>query len=277
MVTDRVEEWLRVEELDEALARLSERLPSHDPWGFSPEEARPYQLFNLAAYRYFRPSVTGIENLPEGRVLIVPNHSGQLPYDGLVVSMACLLEADPPRILRAMVERWVPTLPFLNVGMARGGAVLGDPVNCRNLLRADQAILVFPEGARGSGKTFWKRYQLQRFGRGFMRMALETNTPIVPVSVVGAEEAIISLANLKGVAKALGMPYFPVTPLTPVLGPLGMLPLPTRFHLDFGEPMHFEGRHDDEDERVDAKAEVVRAEIQRMVQARLAKRDGLFR
>ncbi|MGF1468286.1 MAG: lysophospholipid acyltransferase family protein [Sandaracinaceae bacterium] len=269
-------ERLGTDELDRALGRLREEMPAHDPWGFSPEEARLYALVNLAFYRYFRTEVHGIEHLPRGRVLIVPNHSGQLPYDGLVVSMACLLDADPPRWVRSMVERWVPTLPFINVAMARSGAVLGDPVNCRNLLRQDNAILVFPEGARGSGKTFWKRYQLERFGRGFMRLALETDTPIVPVSVVGAEEAVVSLVDLKPLARLFGAPYFPVTPLLPVLGPLQTLPLPTRFYLDFGEPLRFEGPADDEDEAIDRKVEVVRQAVRTSIEKRLAARPGVF-
>src|SRR5690606_24019846 len=147
--------------------------------------------------------------------LIVPNHSGQLPLDGLVIAVACLLKLDPPRLVRAMAERWFPTLPWVNVAFSRSGVVVGDPINCRNLLEADNAILVFPEGARGSGKTWGRRYQLERFGRGFVRLALQTNTPIVPVGVVGAEESIISVANARPLAKLLGFPYLPIHPLLP--------------------------------------------------------------
>ena len=262
--------------LEAAIDDLSERVPDHDPWGFKPAEAKAFVQIASLFYKYFRPEITGIEHVPAGRVLIVPNHSGQLPFDALVTGTACMLEADPPRMCRAMVERWVPTLPFVNVLFSRAGAVVGDPINCRNLLEKENAILVFPEGAKGSGKTWWKRYKLERFGRGFMRLALQTNTPIVPVSVVGAEESIVSLHDSRSLAKAFGVPYFPIPALLPVLGPLSMMPLPTKFYVDFGEPMHFEGPFDDEDERIDEKVEQVRAKVQQMIDDRLEKRESVF-
>src|SRR6185436_6173284 len=113
---------------------------------------------------------------------------------------------------------------------SRGGVVVGDPINCRNLLEDDNAILVFPEGARGSGKPFSQRYRLVDFGRGFIRLALQTGTPIVPIAVVGSEESIPSAVNAKPIAKLIGAPYFPVPYLLPILGPLSYLPLPTRFY-----------------------------------------------
>ena len=207
-----------------------------DDWGFSPSHSKTFFTFAFNMYRYFRPQITGIERLPTGRVLLIANHSGQLPYDGLVIGVACMLEAEPPRWVRPMYERWVATIPFVNVFFSRAGGVVGDPVNCRNLLERENAILVFPEGARGSGKPWSQRYQLQPFGRGFMRLALQTNTPIVPVSVVGAEESIVSVTDLRPVAKRLGVPYIPVPALLPVLGPLSMFPLPTKFYLDFRRP-----------------------------------------
>lgn len=275
-----IREWLKStfsnERLEQAIDDLSEQVPDHDEWGYSPKESQAIAKFASGVYKYFRPEISGIENVPDGRVLIVPNHSGQLPFDGMVVGTACLLDAKPPRMCRAMVERWVPTLPFVNVMMSRAGAVVGDPINCRNLLEQENAILVFPEGAKGSGKTFWKRYQLERFGRGFMRLALQTNSPIVPVSVVGAEESIISIHDAKGLAEMFGMPYMPVPALLPLLGPLSMVPLPTKFYVDFGEPMNFEGPFDDEDEIIDVKVEQVRARVQSMINDRLAKRESVF-
>lgn len=263
-------------ELDEAIEELEEQLPETDMWGFDLEACKPLLRVGYAIYQYFRPEITGAENIPSGRVLIVPNHSGQLPFDGVVVGMSCVLDADPPRMCRAMAERWVPTIPFINVLFSRAGVVVGDPINCRNLLEEDNAILVFPEGARGSGKTFWKRYELQPFGRGFMRLALQTDTPIVPVSVVGAEESIISIADLKPIARALGFPYLPLPALLPFLGPLAYLPMPTKFYVDFGEPMHFEGPYDDEDEIIDEKVNVVSSTISNMIHSRLAQRDSIF-
>lgn len=249
----------------------------YDPWGFSPKECK--KLYSLAyqIYRYFRPIVTGVENLPPGRVLVIGNHSGQLPFDGLVVAVACLLDARPPRLVRPMAERWFSTLPFINELFVRAGVTLGDPINARNLLEADNALLVFPEGARGSGKTWDHRYRLVDFGRGFMRLALQTHAPIVPFSVVGGEESIISLYDVKPLARLLHMPYFPVPALLPVLGLLAYLPLPTRFHIRFGEPMTFEGPFDDEDAAIDAKVKTVTDRIQSMIDEGLAARKSVFR
>jgi 1-acyl-sn-glycerol-3-phosphate acyltransferase len=247
-----------------------------DPWGLSPEQAKFYYSLARPVYEYFRPEIHGIENVPAGRCLIVPNHSGQLPFDGLVVAVACLLQASPPRLVRAMAERWVSTLPFINEMFARAGVVLGDPINCRNLLEDDQAILVFPEGARGSGKTFWERYRLKAFGRGFMRLALQTDAPIIPVAVIGAEESIISIADWKGLAKLLHAPYAPVSPLLPLLGPLAYFPLPTKFRVYFGEPMRFSGPFDDEDSIIQAKVDQVQAKIQQMIDDGLRARRSIF-
>ncbi|NUQ75018.1 MAG: acyltransferase family protein [Polyangiaceae bacterium] len=257
--------------IDPDVARALDALPHQvspegfDLWGFSPNEARVLYSIGKRIFDYFRTEVIGIENIPAGRVLIVPNHAGQLPLDGVVVAVACLLRANPPRLVRAMIERWFPKVPFVNEALTRAGAVLGDPVNCANLLAAEQAILVFPEGVRGSGKTWRERYQLKPFGRGFMRLALKTNTPVVPVAVLGSEESIISIHNWKGAARVLGMPYLPISPFLPLLGPLAYVPLPVRFQARFGEPMRFSGAWDDEDAVIDRKAEEVRARVQEMI------------
>jgi 1-acyl-sn-glycerol-3-phosphate acyltransferase len=249
----------------------------YDRWGFQREAAVVYySMFAKQLYRYFRPVIHGIENLPRGRVLIVPNHSGQLPFDAVVVATSCLLEAQPPRLVRPMVERWVPTLPWVNVAFSRSGVVLGDPINCKNLLEDDNAILVFPEGVRGSGKPWHKRYKLEPFGRGFVRLALQTRTPIVPVGVVGAEEAIISLGNVKPLARLFKSPYFPLPALLPLLGPLAFLPLPTRFHVWFGEPIELDGPFDDEDEIIDQKVQVVRQAVQDLVDRGREQRKEIF-
>jgi 1-acyl-sn-glycerol-3-phosphate acyltransferase len=248
----------------------------YDAWGMSPEKAKIYFSLARKIYQYFRPEIHGIENIPAGRALVVPNHSGQLPYDGLVIGVASLLHAKPPRLLRAMAERWFPTLPFVNEAFSRAGVVVGDPINCRNLLLDEQAILVFPEGARGSGKPWKDRYKLRRFGRGFMRLALQTDTPVVPTAVIGAEESIVSLYDWKWGARRLGMPYMPINPLLPVLGPLAYLPLPTKFHIYFGEPMTFSGPFDDEDAVIDRKVEAVQARVQSMVDAGLKARSSIF-
>ena len=261
-----------------AIDSLPNRVNSQgfDPWGFSPQEAKFYYSLARHVYDYFRPEIFGIEHVPAGRVLIVPNHSGQLPFDGMVVAQATLLQAKPPRLVRAMAERWVSTLPFVNEMFARSGVVLGDPINCRNLLEDDQAILVFPEGARGSGKIYQQRYKLAPFGRGFMRLALQTKTPVVPVAVIGAEESIISIHDWKGLAKLLRAPYVPISPLLPILGPLAYFPMPTKFRIYFGEPMHFDGPFDDEDSIIQRKVDQVQDRVQQLVDEGLAQRRSVF-
>lgn len=275
-------EWLSRFPIDDEVAAKFDQIPNdlnergYDPWGFHPATARIYYSIARQFYRYFRPTIHGIENIPAGRVLLVPNHSGQLPYDGLVIAVACLLEANPPRVVRAMAERVVGRIPLVNLALTRSGVVLGAPINCRNLLEADNAILVFPEGARGCGKTWDNRYQLVRFGRGFMRLALQTNTPIVPVAVIGGEESIPSVYDAKPLAKLFGTPYFPIPPHFPLLGPLAYLPLPARFHVHFGRPLHFDGPFDDEDEVIQEKVDIVRDEVQRMINHGLDIRPSVF-
>lgn len=265
-------------DVDRAIDTLPNRLNEfgYDPWGLSPRHAKVYFSLAKQIYRYFRPEVRGVENVPAGRVLIVANHGGQLPYDGLVIAVACLLQARPPRLVRSMAERWVSTLPFVNEAFARSGVVLGDPINCRNILLDDQAILVFPEGAKGSGKVWKDRYKLRRFGRGFMRLALQTEAPIVPVSVVGSEESIVSVYDWQGLARLVKAPYIPVSPLLPLLGPLAYLPMPVKFHLAFGEPMRFSGPFDDEDSVIDRKVDEVQATLQRMIDEGRKARKSLF-
>lgn len=241
-----------------------------DPFGFDLK----YALAAMAPFvwlyrRYFRVQTFNIDRVPPGRVLLVSNHSGQVPLDGAMIVVAMLTEAPRPRAIRSMVEKWVQTLPYVSTFMARVGQIVGTPENCRRLLEAEEAILVFPEGTRGLGKTWAQRYQLQDFGLGFMRLALETKTAIVPVAVIGAEEQAPSLVNLRPLAKLLGFPYLPLTP-TP-------LPLPSRYRLYFGEPMVFSGRADDEDAELDKKVAAVKGVIQSMIDQGLKARTHVFR
>lgn len=265
-------------EIEAAFAVIPQKVNDlgYDAWGFHPETAKVYFSLAKQVFRYFHPTIHGIDNIPDGRALVVPNHSGQLPFDGLVIALAALLMRKPPRLLRAMAERWFPTLPLVNIAFSRSGVVVGDPINCRNLLEADNAILVFPEGARGCGKVFQRRYQCTEFGRGFMRLALQTKSPIVPVGVVGAEESIISIADVKPLARLLGMPYVPVPALLPLLGPLAYLPMPTKFHVYVGEPMSFAGPFDDEDEIIEQKVQEVKAAVQQLIDRGRQERTSWF-
>ncbi|MFN8644852.1 MAG: 1-acyl-sn-glycerol-3-phosphate acyltransferase [Candidatus Binatia bacterium] len=167
-------------------------------------------------------------------------------------------------------------MPFVNVLMSRTGSVVGTPKNCTDLLAAEEAVIAFPEGVRGMNKLFSERYKLQRFGSGFMRLALSTRTPIVPVAVIGSEEQAPALANLKGLGRLLGMPAFPITLTWPWLGPLGLLPLPTKYRIYFGKPMRFEGDPDDEDAAIERKVQKVVDTIQSMIDRGLAEREGIF-
>ena len=249
----------------------------YDAWGMNPLVAvRAISITRWLYRKWFRAEAHGIENIPEGRVLLIANHGGQLPFDGIVVGTAAVLEADPPRVVRAMVERWVPTLPFASTLFARAGQIVGNREDCRKLLENDECVLVFPEGVRGSGKTIWQRYELQRFGLGFMRLALETGAPIVPVGVVGSEESIPSVYDIKALARLLGAPYAPVPATLPILGPLAFVPLPTKFVLNFGEPMYFDGDPDASDAEVADKVEQVKAALDAQIKRGLKQRRGIF-
>ncbi len=266
--------------VDAGLSRLPNRLNAFgfDPFGFSPAGLRPAAQLGAVLYRhYFRAEAHGIAAVPSGRVLIIANHAGQLPLDAMMLATALLLEAEPPRLARGMAEYWVSHLPWISIGAARTGAMVGTPENCTRMLENDECVLAFPEGVRGLNKPFRERYRLQRFGLGFMRLALATKTPVVPVGIVGSEEQQPGLANLAGLAKALRMPAFPLTLGFPWLGPLGLLPLPVKYHLHFGEPMEFSGNGDDEDRLVQPKVQRVRREIERLLQRGLAQRSGIFR
>ena len=245
-----------------------------DPFGLSRDHVRSAMSVARLLYRYyFRAEAHGVANIPtSGRVLFVANHSGQLPFDALVIACACFLEPTQPRLPRAMVEYFVPTVPFASYLFARWGQITGTPENCRRLLAADEAVLVFPEGARGISKPFSKRYQLAPFGAGFMRLALETGAPIVPVAVIGAEEQAPAV-NFTALAKLLRTPAFPIVPYPPFVP---IIPLPTKYRLYFGEPMTLHGDPDDDDEVLAEQVKTVRNRIQSMIHVGLHERKHVF-
>jgi len=266
-------------EVDKRIDQIPNRLSAtgYDAWGLNPEWAKwSISIVKHVYENYFRVETQGIEHVPPGRVLLVGNHSGQLPLDGMMIGLALALEADPPRAIRAMVEKWFPTLPLISTFFHRNGQVVGTPRNCIKLLENEEAVLVFPEGVGGSGKLIYNRYQLQKFGYGFMRLALRTNTPIVPIAVVGAEETYPGVYNVKPLAKLAGFPYFPITPTWPFLGPLGLIPLPTKIRLFFDEPIFFEGDPDEPDDVIREKVEIVRSAIHKMIQFGLETRPSIF-
>ncbi len=267
------------EEIAERMKRIPTELNSYgfDPWGFNVQSAESALFVSTLLYRYFfRAETHGIENIPRGRVLLISNHAGQVAIDGAMIGTATFLEGEPPRIVRGMGEYWLPTLPFVNELMVRTGSVVGTPKNCTDLLTKGEAVIAFPEGVRGMNKLFYQRYRLQRFGFGFMRLALATKTPIVPIGVVGSEEQAPAIANLRSLGRLLGMPAFPITLTWPWLGPLGMLPLPVKYHIYFGEPLMFDGHPDEEDAEIEKKVEQVKDTIQSLLDRGLRERSGIF-
>lgn len=264
------------EDLDARIRAIDTRQNENgfDPFGFDPDVAR-YMLAVVAFLHrvYFRTEVFNIDRAPHGRALFVANHGGQIPIDGMMIAGSLMLDADPPIFPRSMVERWTVQLPFVSVLFPRVGQVLGSPENARRLLAQDQSLVVFPEGVRGISKTYDRRYQLADFGPGFMRLALETNTPIVPVGVIGSEEQLPSVGDVKFLAKLFGAPSFPIIPQL-FVGAL--LPLPTRYRIYFGEPMTFEGDADEEDAEVEARVWEVRTAVQTLVNDGLKAREHVF-
>ena len=246
----------------------------YDEFGLSKDSLKIAARFARWLYRnYFRASAFGIEHIPPtGRVLFVANHSGQLPFDGLVIGAATFLEPAQPRLVRSMVEYFVPSVPFASYLFARWGQITGTPENCRRLLAAEEAVLVFPEGARGISKPFSKRYQLAEFGKGFMRLALEMQAPIIPVAVIGAEEQAPAV-NVRPLARLLRTPSFPVVPYPPFVP---LLPLPVKYRVYFGEPMSFLGDPDDDEDVLDDKVKQVKHRIQSMIHLGLREREHVF-
>jgi 1-acyl-sn-glycerol-3-phosphate acyltransferase len=265
------------EEFNARLARVPLNLTATgvDPFGMDPAWTK-YALASAAFLhrKYFRTTVFGAENIPASRVLLIANHSGQIPIDGALIGASLFMDVEPPRFMRAMVEKWTQTLPFVSLLFSRVGQVVGVPENAKHLLDRDEALLVFPEGARGINKPFTHRYQLCEFGLGFMRLAIETRTPIVPVAVVGGEEQYISLGSSNTLAKMFRMPTFPIIPQ--VLLPFGQLPLPTKYRIYFGEPMRFGGDPDDDDAIIEDKVIAVKSTIQSMLNRGLKERKSIF-
>ena len=262
---------LKLSEVEAQIAKLpKEALGSYgyDAWGYNLSEAKyAYAALKLIHDKYFRVKAYGLENIPKnGRALVIPNHSGQIPTDGMLIGVSLINNPHAPRTPRAMIERFFPTVPFLGNLLNATGAVIGDPVNCAKMLEKDEAIIVFPEGIRGSGKPYKKRYTLQRFGNGFMHLAMTHKAPIIPVGVVGCEETMPSLGSLDPLAKRLGIPYIPIT--LPWL-------LPAKVSLHFGKPMYFDGDVNSE-EQVTQQVEAVKAEIRKLIAQGLEKRQGVF-
>ncbi|HTI76359.1 MAG TPA: lysophospholipid acyltransferase family protein [Mycobacterium sp.] len=212
-----------------------------DEFGFDPHlnDAIFLPLLRVFFNSWFRVEVSGIENLPRtGAALVVANHAGVLPFDGLMTAVAVHDKHPTHRDLRLLAADMVFDMPMLGQAARKAGHTMACTADAHRLLAAGELTAVFPEGYKGLGKHFKDRYKLQRFGRGgFVGAALRTKAPIVPCSIVGSEEIYPMIADVKLLARLFGLPYFPVTPLFPLAGPVGMVPLPSKWHIQFGEPI----------------------------------------
>jgi 1-acyl-sn-glycerol-3-phosphate acyltransferase len=223
---------------------LRNRSEEVDEFGYDPVyEQKVLPLFEFLYDKYFRVEVHGAANVPEeGRCLLVANHSGTLPFDGIMLRLAVRREHPRRREVRWLAEDAIFHFPFLGSFTHRVGAVRACQENAERLLDHGALVAVFPEGMKGIGKLFRDRYKLQRFGRGgFVKLGLRTRTPVVPVAIVGAEETNPMISRVEYLTRAIGIPYLPVTPTFPLLGPLGLLPAPTKWKIYFGEPVDLDG------------------------------------
>jgi 1-acyl-sn-glycerol-3-phosphate acyltransferase len=256
------------------LLALSELAPGdsrYDRYGFSPEVLElAFPLFYALHRYYFRVASQGHENIPaSGPSILCANHGGVLPFDGAMTVMDVMLHTDPPRLTRAIVDKWAGTLPWINVFYSRVGQVIGTRENVSDLLGDGQLLMCFPEGMDGVRKPWTQRYKLQNFRVGFVEQALRAGAPIVPMAIVGSDDQAPLIYDVAPLARRLGLPLVPITPTFPWLGPLGLLPYPVRYRIVYGKPLHFHARFgpaDAEDGRlVRYLANQVKREVQRLI------------
>jgi 1-acyl-sn-glycerol-3-phosphate acyltransferase len=243
------------------------------------ETLRPFFEFLYGVW--WRVDASGIEHIPaQGPALVVANHSGVLPYDGAMVKLAIQHHHPARRDCRMLILDMFALLPFLAPALMKYGGVRAHPDNAERLLGKGNLVGVFPEGVKGVGKHFAERYKLARFGRGgFVRIALRTGAPIIPCAVVGAEEIHPILARADWAGRLFGLPYFPLTPTFPWLGPLGLIPLPTKWSIDFADPMPMDDYGPDAAEDpilVNRLSQEVREAVQKMIDGRLARRRSVW-
>jgi 1-acyl-sn-glycerol-3-phosphate acyltransferase len=269
----------------DTVQRLLNRLEGdseEDEWGFDEGFADLVEPFFGFLYdRWWRVKVEGADRVPaHGRALLASNHAGILPWDGTMISLALLREHPLPRHPRFLVLNWAFDLPWISVFIRKVGGVVASPYNALRLLEQDQLVAVFPEGVKGTGKPFAERYQLQRFGRGgFVEIALRAGAPIVPVAVVGSEEIYPKVGDVPPLARLIGAPFFPVTPTFPWLGPLGVVPLPSKWRIEFCQPI--ETAHHGPDAASDRRVvleltEQVRETVQQALLRNLVARGPAF-
>lgn len=254
-----------------------------DEFGFDPQynDAVVLPVLRFFYDKWFRVEVSGVENIPDtGPALIVANHAGTLPFDGAMLQVAVHDHHPRQRDVRLLAADMLFDMPLLGPMARKAGHTLACNVDANRLLGAGELTAVFPEGFKGIGKNFRDRYKLQRFGRGgFVSAALRTKAPIIPCSIVGSEEIYPMLADVKLLARVLGMPYFPITPLFPLAGPVGLVPLPSKWHIAFGAPIETAGFEDGAADDPMVTFEVtdqVRETIQQTLYTLLGQRGNAF-
>ena len=277
----------RQDPVTEALDFLRRRLTGDyevDEFGFDPHLTGTMlaPLARLLHERWWRVDWVAMENVPaEGPALLVANHAGTLPWDAIVLKFGILDRHPARRHVRLLAADLVFRLPFVGALARKSGNTLACEEDALRLLQRDEVLGVFPEGYKGVGKPWRERYRLQRFGRGgFIELALRAKAPIVPVAIVGSEEIYPLISRARPLARALGLPYLPITPFFPWLGPLGMIPLPSKWIVEFGEPLATDHYPDDawqDGLTILELTERVREDIQTMLQRNLAARKSVFR
>ena len=250
-------------------------------YGFDPDYYQFYKAAIQFFYRFFwRVTVKGAENIPnENRAVLVANHAGILPFDGLMVVTA--LRRETGRLAWPLIEDFFYYAPVLGTFLSKIGFVRACQENAQRLLSEEELVLVFPEGIKGIVKPYRNRYRLQRFGRGgFVKLCLLTDSPVIPVAIIGSEEAHPILANLGGLAKMIKLPFFPVTPLFPWLGPFGLMPLPAKWTIIFGEAVYvnqFGPESSSDRVAVNRLAGEVKSHIQKMIDMEIGQRKSRWR
>lgn len=260
---------------DEIFEFLDTRYSQHkDPWGLDHLVIKSnLKLVWLLYKHYFRVRLFGAEKVQDRPYMIVANHTGQIAMDGILLYCAFLTQVHPPKVLRAMAERFVPTLPFLGDFYAAGGAILGDRQNCQYLMENGESLMVFPEGVRGIAKNTSDYYKVQEFSKGFYRMALINHTPIIPAAIIGCEEMYPYVYHPKGLAERFGLPALPLS-ASLLLGPLGVLPLPSPVDIHLGDPIELPGELsvDSPDKDIEEQVTALQETIQDLIRTGLKNR-----
>jgi 1-acyl-sn-glycerol-3-phosphate acyltransferase len=233
-----------------------------DPYGVSKQHlARAAEVFSKIYHQYFTTHCEGIEHVPQsGRAMLVANHSGGYAVDASMLVCACFFELEPPRLAQGMADTFINAVPFLSEWATRVGQISGLPQHAKRLLEDERLLMVFPEGVRGTAKLYKERHSLVRFGTGFVRLAIETGSPIVPTAVLGGGEAVPTVKNLYRLGKLIGMPYVPITPY------LLAVPLPVHILIRFGAPIYLEGTGQENDKQVHEMVEFVKARIYELIE-----------